>query len=382
MGLKEKIKWPKQKEARPSAVPEVLAESHIGEDRLVFDLTRSKGKAEGPFEAKKADLSIVSTALASDPKGFYSSQLYRRIEAACMGSSIALEDLLSVFDAFISGANTAGKETSRNACRLAATFCCHVSAQRPERDQLIDSLAPRIGSWSGLMMGLLVDSDDSSPRKKAFFDIVARSVEPKELMRLLDARNPEIADWAVERLNSARRTQLENRMPRKEYPKPIFDPRHHTDLQGNTLHPNSTRYLDDAELFAPGEGAEKAINRIADELSIRPRDLEIMVFYAFSGFDFKLAADPHLYPEGDQVKADAEFMMMGNDVEQKERVLNCSYAVYLLHFTSPGAESAEKILGFLWKEANQMGARTDYSNKFYDETVRLMKKHGLWKDVN
>jgi hypothetical protein len=130
-----------------------------------------------------------------------------------------------------------------------------------------------------------------------------------------------------------------------------------TDKEGNALNRNSTRYLedlfkldfDDVFLGTPGFKKEKktVVQDVANKLGLLPRDLEIMVFYAYVRFEakcrgydegelkgrkdeiLKIAKDPHEHELGKDLISEIWHELQWN--LDAARILEASYLIYSLH---------------------------------------------------
>ncbi len=303
----------------------------------------------------------VQGKLREEPRAFASSPERLALLARCAQADVASvkEAMLS----FIEAAESAPEEKRSDAYTVAIATIFDVAAQRPEREELLVYLSQRIGGWSGILISKLMKSPDFSPRKQAMLNVAARCVRPEELAPLAAAANPQISAAVSSALFKSSPPQPED----EEYPEPIF--RSQRSESGRELLPNETRYLDS---FLIDINESMIVQETAAKLRVLPRDLEVMVFNVYSGFDPAIAADPHSTVEGQNLICEVTMDLSAQDVK---KILVSSYLIYRLRETEPGPAEAQKFIDLLWKSVKGMDDSTPYSFRFYNETLRLTKQY-------
>ncbi|MFN7991672.1 MAG: hypothetical protein U0R44_05950 [Candidatus Micrarchaeia archaeon] len=308
----------------------------------------------------------VKKKLHEDPRGFSTgphSGLNPLLSRAASRDS-GMDEVEQLLSFFIDAAETAPRKTASDVYTVAIASIFHVAATRPEREQILGSLIPRIGSWSGLIIKKLKNSPNASPAKACMFHVVSHSVSHEDLIPLLHARNPEISAMAAKAIGIEEEPQEKVQPPRS-----IFNSQTHAD--GSPLGPYETRYLDSV-LIDLAEST--VVQDTAAKLMILPRDLEIMVFYVYSDFNPELSVDPHLNPGiGQNMAAEISYHLCCDDAE---RILLSSYLIYCLKETKMDPAAAGKAASDLWEAVKGMDQKSASIQKFYYEALRLRKVAG------
>ncbi|MEW6035015.1 MAG: protein phosphatase 2C domain-containing protein [Candidatus Micrarchaeota archaeon] len=303
----------------------------------------------------------VAALIHDDPRGFAVSAQYRGLLDLAMEKSTGYLELGQIFDVFIEAAESAPPKSSMDAHTIAICTVFAVVSQRDDRDKLLELLRPRIGSWSGLIMKKLKNAPDSSQRRRAMFDFVAGVVPAEELAPLARARNPEVARWAKEAMGMS--WPEPESEPGQEARHSIFNSQ--TDVAGNGLDMHATRYLDGIVLDV---GDSAIVQDVAAKLGILPRDLEIMVFYAYSDFNPQMAVDPHMSVEGQELIPGVSMHLLTGDAE---RILKASFLIYALREGEPKPEEAAGMRDALWKVVRGMDQLAPYALPFHNKAYLL-----------
>jgi hypothetical protein len=336
------------------------------DDKSIIMYYAQEGFSRGAVSKNQSMADLIVVKVEEEPRVFASSPEFRRILDHAVSRHTPKEDVLELFDAFILGAEGRPGHATTDPYTVAIASVFHIAAGRPDRDELIDELVPRIESWSGLIMKKLRNSPDASPRKRAMFDLVSRVVPHNELESLLQSKNKEICGWTAEFLNSVRSQQIMIPQELTDTPQSLFNSQ--TDPGGRPLDARGTRYLSDlVDIYETA-----ALQEIAEQLKILPRDLEVMVFYAFSDFRPEAALEPHKFPEGDDMICN---VLTALNTEDSERILLSSYIIYRLRNGAPEPGKAGKMVDLLWKQAEQMDKNAPYRDIFMNEARRLKVEH-------
>ncbi len=325
----------------------------------VDDITLILRYASEGLAATEAEAHWLSRQIMEKPSILALSQPFQLINMGCTEPAIVDKGRLwGIFDAMINAAEEAPAQTSRDACSLVISSIFNIASARPERAELLQGLAPRIGSWSGLILKKLRESPNASSSKRMMFEL-ARDCVPQDALRsLLSARNEEVARWAAESLgeSAAPGSSAYNYPPPSA--QPIFNSQ--TDARGNALDAWSTRYLDAALVDFSGSGM---VQDMAMKMNLLPRDLEIMAFYAYSGFKPDVAIDPHASSEGRELTASLGRHLSTADAEN---ILIASYALYSLRETGPDPKNSKKFARGLFAAMKKMDQSAPYFAMFRD----------------
>ncbi len=299
--------------------------------------------------------------LTEDPRSFASSPERLAIVAHCLqaDSASVKESMLS----FMEAAESAPAPSRSDVFTVSIATIFDIASQRADRDELLDYLSPRLGSWSGLLLRKLMKSPDFSPRKEAMLSVVSRSVPPEELAQLTGAGNPQIAAAASAILRHSTSPTITEE---PDMPEPIF--RSQKSESGRPLLPSETRYLDS---FLIDINESVIVQETAAKLRVLPRDLEIMVFNVYSGFDPAVAVDPHSTAEGQNLISEVILNLSAQDAK---KILVSSYLIYRLRETEPSAAEVQRFTEVLWKSVKGMDQSTPYAFRFYNEALRLVKQ--------
>ncbi len=307
----------------------------------------------------------IRKKLHDDPRAYAASAERLGILALCTSAQTDIGSVKEHLLSFIEAAESAPEPRRSDAFTVAIATIFDITAERPEKDELLDYLAPHIGSWSGLLIRKLMKSPDFSRRKEAMLSIVARSVPLEDLSILAKAANPQLAAASSALLGSP----ADNQPEEEAGPDPIF--RSQRSESGRPLSPSETRYLD-SFLIDIDESA--IVQETSAKLRVLPRDLEIMVFHVYAGFDADLAVNPHTRAEGDELVSQVRLNLSGDDAK---RILVSSYLIYRLRDTEPGPAEAARFIDVLWKSVKGMddSRQTPYALMFYNEALRLIKQY-------
>ena len=251
---------------------------------------------------------------------------------------------METIESLVSAVSTA-QENKSVAFHVSATIIFSIVSGRPDRDILLERLSPLIGHWKEPLIKKLRKSASASYCKRAMMDFVARCSSRDELEPLLDSRNGVIASWAAE----ARGDGIIARAPSGG-----IEP-----LPGG-LRFIETVFLDESDL--------QMIGKTASELGISPRELELMVFYIYSGYSMEHAIDITKNEDAEYIIQDVSMHLAGGD---GRRILLSSYLIFSLRCRELGAGEKAEMMSRLWETVGQMDSMSAYSGRFFNEAYRL-----------
>ncbi|MFH0884719.1 MAG: protein phosphatase 2C domain-containing protein [Candidatus Micrarchaeota archaeon] len=296
----------------------------------------------------------LTRRMTSNPTELALSKNLRLIIEGASDQETEKDSLLRLFDAIIKTAESAPPSSSGEAYSFALSLISTIISKRHDRDEIVADLVPIIGSWGGLMLKKLRECPDASARRRVMFDIAAKCVPAEELQGLLRARNPVVAAWAGNALGAV----PEPSSPKSEMPHSIFNSQH--DAHWAALDPWSTRYLDMPVLEIHGSSV---VQDTAKRLGLLPRDLEIMVFYAYADYAPEVALNPHESAGGDNLIASVGNHLCTKDAE---RILVASMLLWRFREWPPATEvEAKRLAKELWDSVGAMNQDAPYGLMFH-----------------
>lgn len=305
------------------------------------------------------DFFWLTSRMTDSPSELALSRSLRLIIEGAADPATSQADVLRLFEAVIRNAERSPPSTSRETYSFALSLVSAITAMRHDRDEIVEALAPTLGSWSGLMLKKLRECPDASPRRRVMFDIAAMSVPSGELQPLLRSANPEIAEWAGACLGMAPETGAPVQAPR-----PIFNSQ--TGARGEPLDMWSTRYLDMPVLEIHGSSV---VQDTARKLGVLPRDLEVMVFYAYADYAPEASLNPHETEGGDDLIASVGMHLCTGDAEN---ILKASSMLWRLREWTPESPAeCKRLAKELWDAVDSMNQDTPYAFMFHSKAFQF-----------
>ncbi|MEW6723187.1 MAG: protein phosphatase 2C domain-containing protein, partial [Candidatus Micrarchaeota archaeon] len=384
--------------ARPGIGPHQALCGCMTEGKREDDKTLIMRDAEAGFAAEgEQPFQWFKKRIWASPREFASSASLRMILETCSDQRTDRQAVLDIIDALIDAATSAPDTIRKDAFTVAIYSIFSIVARRDDREELLSTLVPKIGGWSGLIMKKLRTAPNSGPHKLAMVDFLHMCVPEGDFYPLTGAKNRDIALRAGELFSGTAAPPEALEAARQEWPKPIFPASSsgnnspYSDLEGNPLPPESTRYLDSTVL----EIYESTIVQdTAKSLGVLPRDLEIMLFYAYAGagdgsFDAEAALDPHDHSFVSPYKAGAEAddlvaavsghlcATLQAGADGAENMLLCANLIYQLNEAGLPDETARSYAQALWHRVGAMDSDMPYYDMFANRARSLAARHGV-----
>ncbi len=319
--------------------------------------------AEAPSESR---FLWLTGPLKDDPVGLALSSDYRMFLEGLSDMATGQERVIEALSTLVSASEESSPGSSRNSYLLTLSSVFSVVSKREDGYSLLVDMAQPMGSWSGLMLKKLREAPDASLSRRAMFDFVRFSVPHAELAPLLgglakEAKNPDIAKWARIALSQTGSPVEEPEPSAFEKPPPaesIFNSQ--LDVLGRPLDASATRYLDSIVLDVQGS---TVMQDVANTLGILPRDLEIMVFFAYSGYKQDVAIGTHMSMEGQQLIPEVACHLASGDAE---RILVSSYILYMLKEWDLTPTDRRRLSGQLLEYTRTMDKGAPYAAMFHE----------------
>ena|GEM_PF-6476027 len=328
-------------------------------------------------EGMKLSSDSITRAMGEEPEMLSNSSDFQALLAGSLPEDRKQAE--QFFEKLISAAEAAEEEKRPAAYAFVIDMLFGTASKRSDHAELVECLLPSMERWTEEIIAELALSKDASAAKRRMFDFASRTADAMDFAILFDAENPEISEWAFRRMiDLPRDEKIKFYQACFEKIKPVFNFRNvpkdpHTDIHGKPLSAWQTRYLD-SMIFDVHESS--VMQETALRLGIRPRDLEIMVFYVYSDSDpdvvfdtsesrsdFNLARAIEPHKRGDISNLIAELSLhLGSD--DAGRILEASYYIYYLNTGLLKHDKAQDFSRRLSVLVRSMGGNAPYWMSF------------------